>query len=119
MAENPPILPGRSTFAKVAVLVCAGGAIACALLSLRQARLQAFHETAASQLRLQRHEERVFQYRALIAHEIMPEQVRRMAGGLWPVRPLGFPADSGTPGGGMAVADGQRGRTLRTEETRP
>lgn len=106
MPHHAPILPGRSTFAKVAVLVSAGGVIACSLLALRQARLQAFHETAASQLRLQRHEEKVFQYRALIAGEIMPQQVRQMVGGQAPIRPIGIPE----PAGAMAVADGQTRR---------
>lgn len=103
MPHHASILPGRSTFAKVAVLVSAGGVIACSLLALRQARLQALHETAASQLRLQRHEEKVFQYRALIAGEIMPQQVRQMVGTASPIRPIGIPEAPGS----MAVADGQ------------
>lgn len=91
MATPPTNPPSRSTFAKVSVLVASGGVIACALLALRQARLQAFHETAASQLRLQRHEERVFQIRAQIGREIMPESVRRMAGDLGRLKPRGMP----------------------------
>lgn len=109
MPNHAPILPGRSTFSKVAVLVSAGGVIACSLLALRQARLQAFHETAASQLRLQRHEEKVFQYRALIAGEIMPQNVRQIAGGLAPIRPIGVPGAAGP----TAIADGQN---IRSQE---
>lgn len=104
MPDAPSIQSGRSTFAKVAVLVSAGGVIACALLALRQARLQALHETAASQLRLQSHEERVFQIRAQIGREILPERVRRMAADLGDIRPL---RGSPLPGAGqMTVAEG-------------
>jgi hypothetical protein len=91
MPTHAPTPPSRSTFAKVAVLVAAGGVIACALLALRQARLQAFHETAASQLRLQRHEERVFEIRAEIGRRIMPQSVRQMATSLGEIESIGLP----------------------------
>lgn len=94
-------------FAKIAVLIAAGGVIACALLAMRQARLQVYHATAASQLRLQKHEERVFEFRAQIAGEITPTQVRRMAADLGPIRPL----NQLDPPGTSAVADGQSRRT--------
>lgn len=97
-----PAMQGRSTFAKVGVLIAAGGVIACALLAIRQQRLQAFHESAASQLRLRQHEEVVFKLRAEIAERIQPTEVRRMAGAMGPLRPVDLPRAPG----GSAIADG-------------
>ena len=104
-----PAMQGRATFAKVGVLIAAGGVIACALLAIRQQRLQAFHESAASQLRLLRHEEAVFELRARIAERIQPTEVRRMAGDIGPLRSIGVPG--GLPGGQgpTAIANGPRG----------
>lgn len=112
MPEPASIPPGRSAFAKVAVLVAAGGVTACGLLAVRQARLQAFHETAASQLRLQQHEERVFEVRAWIASQITPVHIRQMAADLGPIRSIGVPAPPDT----VTVANGQLDRGLNRGE---
>lgn len=68
----------RST-AKAAVLVLAGGALACALLVLRQARLQAANELAEARLRVREYEERLTAIRAEISRMTTPESVASMA----------------------------------------
>ncbi|MCA9288649.1 MAG: hypothetical protein KDA05_08690 [Phycisphaerales bacterium] len=103
-AAGDPAMQGRSTFAKVGVLIAAGGVIACALLAIRQQRLQAFHESAASQLRLRQHEEVVFKLRAEIAERIQPAEVRRMAGQIGPLRTIGSPGGASP----TAIAEGAR-----------
>lgn len=66
-------------FYKLAVLIACVGAIACGLLTLRQARLQAANEYAEARLRIRALNERVSAIRATLASEITPDRVEEMA----------------------------------------
>lgn len=67
-------------------MVAAVGAVACMLLTLRQARLEAANELAESRLRIQRLDRRLSMVRADIASRVVPDSVRDLTGDV----PLGF-----------------------------
>lgn len=66
-------------FWKLAVLIVWAGVVACCLLTLRQARIQAANEFAEARLRIRSINERVSAIRATLASEITPERVESMA----------------------------------------
>lgn len=68
-----------SMFWKLAVLIIWAGAVACCLLTLRQARLQSANEFAEARLRIRSINERVSAIRATLASEITPQRVESMA----------------------------------------
>ena len=64
--------------AKLAVTILVFGLMAAALLSTRQARLQAAHEVTAARLRIRVHDERLLEMRARVAERVAPARVREM-----------------------------------------
>lgn len=66
-------------FGKVAVVVIGLGAASATLLALRQQRLQAAHELAKTQLRIERQDEQLWKVRARIASLVNPQNVEMMA----------------------------------------
>ena len=61
--------------ARGVVLILSVGAVALALLSYRQMRLQAMHELAEARLRQADHDKRLWELRAEISALVTPEQV--------------------------------------------
>lgn len=66
-------------FAKVAIVVIGLGAAGASLLALRQQRLQAAHELAKAQVRIERQDEQLWKVRARIAGLVNPQNVEMMA----------------------------------------
>ncbi|CAG1008244.1 hypothetical protein PHYC_03539 [Phycisphaerales bacterium] len=75
-------------FAKSAVLIVTVGACGCALLALRQQRLQVASELARTQLRISRADERLWTLRTTIAERTAPRNIERMARDLGPLVPI-------------------------------
>lgn len=75
-------------FGKLATLVLSIGAIACALLALRQSRLQAASELAQSQLRMAQLDQALGSLKASIAVHVAPERIQEMAEAMSDMRPL-------------------------------
>lgn len=63
------------------------------MLAMRQARLQAAHEVAQTQLRIQRADERLWKLRADIAALSNPSRIRELAGALGPMHALITPGE--------------------------
>lgn len=74
-------------FAKLVAVIFSIGICACALLAMRQSRLQAASEVAQAQLRISELDERLWMLRARIAEGVTPVQVERMAAGLGRMTP--------------------------------
>jgi hypothetical protein len=64
---------------KMILLIVALGAVASALLAVRQSRLQAASEIVQSQLRINAMDERLAALRVAVAQRVSPESVRAMA----------------------------------------
>lgn len=93
-------------FAKCAVLIVAVGACGCALLALRQSRLQVASELARTQLRISAADERLWSLRAKVAAGTAPRNVERLARNLGPLKPIvDRPAAPPAPLDGPAVVD--------------
>jgi hypothetical protein len=75
-------------FAKTCVVIVAVGAFGCALLAMRQARLQAASELTQTQLRISKLDHRLWDVRAKVAEATTPTNVERMAAGLGRFRPM-------------------------------
>jgi len=81
-------------FAKLMIIIVAVGAVACALLVIRQQRIDTFHEMSQIHQRLLGHERTLWELRAGIAQRCRPSQVRlavNQLGGEWasiPARPV-------------------------------
>lgn len=75
-------------FAKCVVLIVAVGACGCALLALRQSRLQVASELARTQLRISAADERLWSLRAKVAAGTSPRNVERLARNLGPLKPI-------------------------------
>jgi len=78
-------------FLKLAVSILSIGLTAAALLSLRQLRLQAVHESANVQRRIADHDRLLWKLRGDIASHITPDRVRKMTGKLGPMVHLNDP----------------------------
>jgi hypothetical protein len=63
-------------FAKLLFVIVAVGAVSCALLVIRQQRIDTFHEMTRVHGRLLEHERTLWQMRADIAERCRPSQVR-------------------------------------------
>ncbi|MBS0191266.1 MAG: hypothetical protein U0573_15670 [Phycisphaerales bacterium] len=81
---------------KLCLVVLSIGLCALSMLAMRQARLQAAHEVAQTQLRIQRADERLWKIRADIAALSNPSRIRELAGAIGPMHALI------TPGQGAA-----------------
>ena len=81
-------------FAKMLLIITVVGATACALLVIRQQRIDTFHEISRIHHRLLIHERTLWELRGEIAQRCRPSQVRlvmNQVGGEWvpiPARPL-------------------------------
>jgi hypothetical protein len=75
-------------FAKTCCVIVAVGAFGCALLAMRQARLQAASELTQTQLRISKLDHRLCDLRARIAAGTTPTQVEKLAAGLGEFRPM-------------------------------
>jgi hypothetical protein len=82
-------------FPKVCCLIVAIGAFGCALLAMRQGRLQAASELTQTQLSLAKLDHRLLDLRAKIATATTPTAVERLAAGLGNFRPM--VPDDGAP----------------------
>lgn len=87
---------------KLLALILWMGLTACALLAMRQSRLQLAHELAQVQLRIARHDEALWQERVRIARNVSPARVQEMAVRLGPLRPL-----LAEPGPSLAGGEGK------------
>jgi hypothetical protein len=79
-------------FAKLVAVVLGLGACGCALLALRQSRLQVASELTQTQLRINGADERLWVLRARIGGRVTPEQVEQLAASIGPMRPMAQPA---------------------------
>lgn len=73
-------------FAKLLVIILAVGGAACALLVVRQQRVELAHDVARTHNRLLQHERALWDLRAEIAARVKPEQVQQLVdqlGGEW------------------------------------
>lgn len=84
-------------FAKIVALILSLGIVACALLAVRQARIQAFHELTQTRLRIKRQDEQILLLRTSIATLVTPEHVHGMAASTTTLKPI-FDAPVPTPG---------------------
>ena len=87
-------------FAKLLFIIVAVGATSCALLVIRQQRIDTFHEMSLIHQRLLGHERTLWELRSDIAERCRPSQVRlvmNQMGGTWVPIPAG-PVRQGEPG---------------------
>lgn len=73
-------------FAKLLFIIVVAGAVFCALLVIRQHRIDTVHDMSVIHQRLQRHERTLWELRSEIAKRCRPSQVRlamNQIGGLW------------------------------------
>ncbi|MGH7132586.1 MAG: hypothetical protein ACREJO_11630 [Phycisphaerales bacterium] len=80
-------------------MILAVGVTACALLVLRQQRLDAVHELAVAQARIAERDRDLYEIRTRIASRVMPNQVELLAARIAPLEPIRFalPQRPGTP----------------------
>jgi hypothetical protein len=93
---------------RVALVVIAAGGCACALLAMRQSRLQVASELVQAQLRITEADERLFLLRARVAQRVTPQNVDRLARELGPMRPLHEPPPSAPPAASAPIASASR-----------
>lgn len=99
-------------FAKIVALILSLGIVACALLAVRQGRIQAFHELTQTRLRIKRQDEQILLLRTRIASLVTPEHVHEMAASARSLKPI---FDAPLPAPGRTVYD-DLGRTLTDGE---
>jgi hypothetical protein len=105
--------------AKLCVLIVSLGIAAGVLLHLRQARLQAVHELAKAQLRMNARDRDLFRIRAEIAERITPERVEQMAQQFGPLTPLGVDAPDTVPQVTPATIDPAPAKPRRAPRASP
>ncbi|MDX2131406.1 MAG: hypothetical protein SFY69_05075 [Planctomycetota bacterium] len=103
-------------FAKCVVLILAVGACGCALLALRQSRLQVASELARTQLRISAADERLWSLRSQVAERTNPRNIEVLARGLGPLKPIVEPANLPVAQG--AGPDATRGAGANTDAGR-
>lgn len=81
-------------FGKCVLVILAVGVTGCALLALRQSRLQAASEMVRIQLDIRNQDEELWLLRTQIAQQITPEQVRLMMSDVGPLKPINTAANS-------------------------
>lgn len=84
-------------FAKIVALILALGIFACALLALRQARIQAFHELTQTRLRIRAQDERLWVLRTQIASRVTPDHIHEMAASRRALKPMVEPRPEPLP----------------------
>jgi hypothetical protein len=75
-------------FAKLAITIVALGAFACALLAMRQSRLQAASEIAQAQLRIQKLDDELLRTRSEIARRLAPHELEALTRTVGPLKPI-------------------------------
>lgn len=75
-------------FSKLVVCVISMGVLGCSLLAMRQARLQAAHELAQTQLRIRSCDERLYKLRSQIGAAVRPEDVRSLVDEMALLKPM-------------------------------
>lgn len=75
-------------FAKLIVVIVALALLGCALLGIRQSRMQAAHDLAQTRLKIAEHDAELWMLRARIAERVTPVQIRAMADALGPIEPV-------------------------------
>lgn len=75
-------------FAKLLAVILSLALCGCVLLAARQARIQAAHDLAEARLRIVLRDNELWRMRAEIAARVTPEEVRRLASAVTPLRPL-------------------------------
>jgi hypothetical protein len=96
-------------FAKLLLIITAVGATACALLVIRQQRIDTFHEMSQIHQRLLGHERTLWQLRTEIAQRCRPTQVRLVMNRMnvnWV--PIPAPRLQDTGGAAVRLASTQR-----------
>lgn len=88
------------------------GIFGCSLLAMRQARLQAAHEMAQTQLRIRAADERLFKIRTEIGLEVRPDNVRSLVAGLTSLKPIIFPRAENEQGTTKTGAKGTDTKTV-------
>ncbi len=110
-------------FWKLACCIMCMGIFGCSLLAMRQARLQAAHEMAQTQLRIRAADERLFKIRTEIGLEVRPDNVRSLVAGVTSLKPIIFPraenepatTKAGTKGADAKTTDGKSGTAKPTD----
>jgi hypothetical protein len=82
---------GRAVFAKLAFVVAAVGVCACALLTVRQLRIEAAQQLAQTRLRILERDVELQRLRARIAGRVTPERIEELAAGLGPLKQIQAP----------------------------
>ena len=122
-------------FWKLAFCVLGMGVFGCSLLAMRQARLQAAHELAQTQLRIRASDEKLFKLRSQIGFRVRPEDVRAMVAQMTTLKPMTAPPETegagsgeasplagekqGAPGTGTKKPSAKPGAKQRAQETEP
>lgn len=75
-------------FSKLIFVIVALALLGCALLGIRQSRMQAAHDLARTRLRLAEHDASLWVLRAKIAERVTPMNIRAMAESLGPIEPI-------------------------------
>ncbi len=75
-------------FGKLAITIVALGAFACALLAMRQSRLQAASEIAQAQLRIQKLDDELLRARSQIARRLAPHELEALTRTVGPLKPI-------------------------------
>lgn len=75
-------------FGKLAITIVALGAFACALLAMRQSRLQAASEIAQAQLRIQKLDDELLRARSEIARRLAPHELEALTRTVGPLKPI-------------------------------
>lgn len=112
--SDAPSDPG--TMLKLGFVVLCVGGCALGMLALRQAGLQAGHELAQTQLRIQKADEDLWKMRAEISTLAAPARIRELADKLGPLHGL-TPKPSTEPG--TAEISTATGPTIATVEQKP
>ncbi len=97
---------GTAVFAKLCAVVISIGVVGCALLALRQSRLQAASELTQAQLRIAEHDRSLWRLRAQIAERTTPREIEEMAAALGPLVPMVPDAQDVPPLGPVPVIPG-------------
>jgi hypothetical protein len=99
-------------FAKFIAVILAIGVVACALLTLRQHRLQAAHELAEIERRVAEHDRVLWRLRVEIATRVTPQRVHRLAQALGPLAPIEIDRWGAPSRMEMAAGEGQTVRPV-------
>ncbi len=108
--------------AKLCFLILSVGAIGLVVLSLRQQRMETYHEMAVTQRELASMDRKVQFFQSQVAQREVPGNVTRLAAGLGELRSIGVedkifrPGSKGQPE--TAVADGTPARRRAVEPNR-